>query len=162
MSFPPEGAFHNLVFISMRKEFPGHAKKLMHGMWGSGQMSATKTLVVFDDDVDVQDHRQCAWRAFANVDVKRDVVMVDGPVDVLDHAAPAFAYGAKMGVDATRKWAEEGGREWPEPGVHPADVVARMDALYERLVPGAPPAKRMKLVEPPAASWTPRRGGSVG
>ncbi|HET7753679.1 MAG TPA: menaquinone biosynthesis decarboxylase [Anaeromyxobacteraceae bacterium] len=162
MSFPPEGAFHNLVLISMKKEFPGHAKKLMHGMWGSGQMSSTKTLVVFDDDVDVQDHRQCAWRAFANVDVKRDVVMVDGPVDVLDHAAPAFAYGAKMGVDATRKWTEEGGREWPEPCVHPADVVARMDALYERLVPGAPPPVRMKLVEPPAASWVPRRGGSVG
>jgi 4-hydroxy-3-polyprenylbenzoate decarboxylase len=83
-------------------------------------------------------------------------------VDVLDHAAPAFAYGAKIGVDATRKWAEEGGREWPEPCVHPAEVVARMDALYERLVPDAPRAVRMKLVEPPAASWTPRRGGSVG
>jgi 4-hydroxy-3-polyprenylbenzoate decarboxylase len=162
MSFPPEGAFHNLVLISMKKEFPGHARKLMHGMWGSGQMSATKTLVVFDDDVDVHDHRQCAWRAFANVDVKRDLVMVDGPVDVLDHASPAFAYGAKMGVDATRKWAEEGGREWPEPCVHPAEVVARMDALYDRLVPGASPLKRMKLPESPGASWTPRRGGSTG
>jgi 4-hydroxy-3-polyprenylbenzoate decarboxylase len=158
MSFPPEGAFHNLVFISMRKEYPGHAKKLMHGMWGSGQMAQTKTLVVFDEDVDVHDHRQCAWRALANVDARRDVVVVDGPVDVLDHAAPAFAYGAKMGVDATRKFAEEGGREWPAPCVHPPEVVARMDALYERLVPGAAPLQRMRLEVPPAAAWAPRKG----
>jgi 4-hydroxy-3-polyprenylbenzoate decarboxylase len=158
MSFPVEGVFHNLCFLSIKKEFPGHAKKLMHGMWGSGQMSNTKTLVVFDDDVDVQDHAQCAWRAFANVDVKRDLVIVDGPVDVLDHASTAFALGGKIGVDATRKLPEEGGREWPEPCVHPAGVVARMDALYERLVPGAPPPRRMKLAEPPAAAWTPKKG----
>ena len=68
-------------------------------------------MVVFDDDVDVQDVPQAAWRAFANVDAKRDVVIVDGPVDALDHAAPHFAFGAKIGVDATRKWIEEGGRE---------------------------------------------------
>ncbi|MBI5069053.1 MAG: menaquinone biosynthesis decarboxylase [Deltaproteobacteria bacterium] len=158
MSFPVEGVFHNLCFLSIKKEFPGHAKKLMHGMWGSGQMSNTKTLVVFDDDVDVQDHAQCAWRAFANVDVKRDLVIVDGPVDVLDHASTAFALGGKIGVDATRKLPEEGGREWPEPCVHPAGVVARMDALYQRLVPGAPPPRRMKLAEPPAAAWSPRKG----
>jgi 4-hydroxy-3-polyprenylbenzoate decarboxylase len=159
MSFPTAGVFHNLCLLSIRKEFPGHAKKLMHGMWGSGQMSATKTLVVFDDDVDIQDHAQCAWRAFANVDARRDLVVVDGPVDVLDHAAPAFGLGAKVGVDATRKWAEEGGREWPEPCVHPPEVLSRMDALYQRLVPGAPPPSRMKLPLPPAASWTPKRGG---
>jgi len=158
MAFPPEGAFHNLCLVSVKKEFPGHAKKLMHGLWGSGQMSATKTLVVFDDDVDVQDYSQAAWRAFANVDAKRDLVVVDGPVDVLDHAAPHFGLGGKIGVDATRKWVEEGGREWPEPCVHPAEVVSRMDALYERLVPGAPKPRRYAIAEPPAAHWTPRKG----
>jgi 4-hydroxy-3-polyprenylbenzoate decarboxylase len=158
MSFPTAGVFHNLCLISIRKDFPGHAKKLMHGMWGSGQMASTKTLVVFDDDVDVHDHPQCAWRALANVDARRDVVVVDGPVDVLDHAAPAFGLGAKAGVDATRKWAEEGGREWPEPCVHPPDVVARMDALYQRLVPAAPPPARMRIPLSPAASWSPRKG----
>ena len=159
MSFPTAGVFHNLCFLSIRKEFPGHARKLMHGLWGSGQMSSTKTLVVFDEDVDVQDHAQCAWRAFANVDAKRDLVVVDGPVDVLDHAAPAFALGAKVGVDATRKWAEEGGREWPEPCVHPPELLQRMDAFYQRLVPGAAAPARMKLPLSPAASWTPKRSG---
>ncbi len=160
MAFPPEGCFHNLCFLSIRKEFPGHARKLMHGLWGSGQMSNTKTLVVFDEDVDVHDFSQCAWRALANVDARRDMVVVDGPVDVLDHASPAFALGAKVGVDATRKWAEEGGREWPEPCVHPPDLVARMDALYERLVPGAPGLTRPKILPPPAASWKPRKGAA--
>jgi len=161
MAFPPEGVFHNLCFLSIKKEFPGHAKKLMHGLWGSGQMSATKTLVVFDDDVDVHDFSQCAWRAFANGDARRDLVVVEGPVDVLDHASPAFGLGAKIGVDATRKWAEEGGREWPEPCVHPPEVLARADALYQRLVPGAPAPVRPRIPVPPAASWTPRRGGTL-
>jgi 4-hydroxy-3-polyprenylbenzoate decarboxylase len=160
MAFPAEGVFHNLCLVSMRKEYPGHAKKLMHGMWGSGQMANTKTLVVFDDDVDVQDASQCAWRALANVDAKRDVVIVDGPVDVLDHAAPQLAFGAKIGVDATRKWAEEGGREWPEPCVHPPELLARMDALYDRLVPGAAAPRRPAIPAPPAAAWTPRKGAA--
>jgi 4-hydroxy-3-polyprenylbenzoate decarboxylase len=160
MAFPAEGVFHNLCLVSMKKEFPGHAKKLMHGLWGSGQMSSTKTLVVFDDDVDVQDVSQAAWRALANVDAKRDVVIVDGPVDILDHAAPHLGLGGKLGVDATKKWAEEGGREWPEPAVHPREVVARMDALYERLVPGAPPPARPDIPPPPAAAWTPKKGAA--
>jgi 4-hydroxy-3-polyprenylbenzoate decarboxylase len=158
MSFPAEGVFHNLCLVSIRKDYPGHAKKLMHGLWGSGQMASTKTLVVFDEDVDVQDASQAAWRALANVDARRDLVVVDGPVDVLDHAAPQMALGAKIGVDATRKWAEEGGREWPEPCVHPRAVLERMDALYERLVPGAGAPKRPRIPEPEAASWTPRKG----
>ena len=160
MAFPAEGVFHNLCLVSMKKEVPGHAKKLMHGLWGSGQMSSTKTLVVFDDDVDVQDASQCAWRALANVDARRDVVIVEGPVDVLDHSAPQMGLGAKIGVDATRKWAEEGGREWPEPCVQPADVLARMDALYERLVPGAPAPQRPTIREPAAAAWIPKKGAA--
>ncbi len=132
----------------------------MHGLWGSGQMSSTKTLVVVDEDVDVQDTSQAAWRALANVDAKRDVVIVDGPVDILDHAAPHLGLGGKIGVDATRKWAEEGGREWPEPCVHPPEVVARMDVLYERLVPGAPPLRRPAIAPPPAAAGTPKKGAA--
>ena len=155
MAMPVEGVFHNLCLLSIKKEHPGQAKKVIHGLWGSGQMAQTKTLVVFDEDVDVQDVSQAAWRAFANVDVKRDLVVADGPVDVLDHAAAHFAFGGKIGVDATRKWREEGGREWPEVCVHPPEVVARMDALYERLVPGAPTPRRPRIAPPPAASWKP-------
>ena len=161
MAMPVEGVFHNLCLLSIKKEHPGQAKKVIHGLWGSGQMAQTKTLVVFDEDVDVQDVPQAAWRAFANVDVKRDLVIADGPVDVLDHAAAHFAFGGKIGVDATRKWREEGGREWPEVCVHPPEVVARMDALYERLVPAAPRPRRPKIAAPPAASWTPPRGGTL-
>jgi 4-hydroxy-3-polyprenylbenzoate decarboxylase len=160
MSFPAEGVFHNLCFIAMRKEYPGHAKKLMHGMWGSGQMANTKTLVVFDEEIDVHDHRQCTWRALANVDARRDLVVVDGPVDVLDHAAPFFALGGKIGIDATRKWSEEGGREWPEPCVHPPEVLARIDALYARLLPGATPPKRPRIAAPEAASYRPKKGAA--
>jgi 4-hydroxy-3-polyprenylbenzoate decarboxylase len=156
MAFPAAGVFHNLCLVSMRKEYPGQAKKLMHGLWGSGQMANTKTLVVFDEDVDVQDEAQAAWRALANVDARRDLVVVEGPVDILDHSAPQLALGAKIGVDATRKWTEEGGRQWPEPCVHPPSVLARMDALYERLLPGAPPARRPRIAEPPAAAWSPK------
>ena len=158
MAFPAEGVFHNLCLVSVKKEYPGHAKKLMHGLWGSGQMANTKTLVVFDDDVDVQDASQAAWRALANVDARRDLVIVEGPVDILDHAAPHLGLGAKIGVDATRKWAEEGGREWPEPCVHPPELLARMDALYERLVPGAPAVQRPRIPAPPAAAWIPPKG----
>jgi len=160
MAMPAEGVFHNLCLISMRKEYPGHAKKLMHGLWGSGQMASTKTIVVFDEDVDVQDTSTAAWRALANVDAKRDLVVVDGPVDILDHAAPHLGLGGKIGVDATRKWAEEGGREWPEPCVHPPEVLARMDALYQRLVPGAPPLHRPSIPLPAAAAWLPKKGAA--
>jgi 4-hydroxy-3-polyprenylbenzoate decarboxylase len=160
MCFPTEGVFHNLCLISMRKDYPGHAKKLMHGLWGSGQMSFTKTLVIFDAEVDVQDVSQCAWRALANVDARRDFTTVDGPVDVLDHAAPELGLGTKIGIDATRKWAEEGGREWPEPCVHPKAMLERMDALYQRLVKGAPPLRRPALAETEGASWIPRKGAA--
>ncbi len=160
MSFPAEGVFHNLCLVSIKKEYPGHAKKLMHGLWGSGQMASTKTIVVFDEDVDVQDASRAAWRALANVDARRDLAVVEGPVDVLDHAAPSMGLGAKIGVDATRKWAEEGGREWPEPCVHPRAVVERMDALYERLLPGAQPPARPRIAEPAAAAWSPRKGAA--
>jgi 4-hydroxy-3-polyprenylbenzoate decarboxylase len=160
MAFPAEGVFHNLCFVSMRKDFPGHAKKLMHGLWGTGQMAHTKTLVVFDGDVDVQNVSQSAWRAFANIDARRDLVLVEGPVDVLDHAAPQFTLGAKIGIDATRKWREEGGREWPEVLVHPPELLARMDAVYDRLVAGARKLERPRIPMPPAASFQAKKGSA--
>lgn len=115
MNLPAEGVFHNCALVSVRKRYPGHAKKLMNAIWGMGLLSLTRCVVVVDDDVDVQDVSAVAFRAFSNVDPARDSLIVDGPVDALDHAAPYFAYGSKIGFDATRKLPGEGVvRDWPE------------------------------------------------
>lgn len=114
MDFPAEGVFHNCVVLSIRKSFPGQAKKVMSAVWGLGQMMYTKLVVVVDEDVNVHDSREVWWRVFANIDAARDVTIVSGPLDVLDHSSPAPLLGSKMGIDATRKWPEEGHpREWP-------------------------------------------------
>lgn len=114
INLPMEGVFHNFAIISIRKSYPGHAKKIIHGLWGKGQMMFAKLLIVVDDDVDVQDLSYTAWRVLNNVDWKRDTVFADGPLDALDHAANWPRYGSKMGIDATRKTREEGMmREWP-------------------------------------------------
>lgn len=115
INLPMEGVFHNFAIISIKKSYPGHAKKIIHGLWGKGQMMFAKLLIVVDDDVDVQDLSYTAWRVLNNVDWKRDTVFADGPLDALDHAANWPRYGSKMGIDATRKTREEGMmREWPE------------------------------------------------
>ncbi len=115
INLPMEGVFHNAALISIKKSYPGHAKKIIHGLWGKGQMMFSKLLIIVDEDVDVQDLSYTAWRVLNNVDWKRDVVISDGPLDDLDHAANFPRYGAKMGIDATRKTREEGMmREWPE------------------------------------------------
>jgi 4-hydroxy-3-polyprenylbenzoate decarboxylase len=115
MNLPMEGVFHNCALISIKKSFPGHAKKIIHGLWGKGQMMFSKLLIIVDDDVDVQDISYTAWRVLNNVDWKRDVVIADGPLDDLDHAANFPRYGSKMGIDATRKTREEGmTRDWPD------------------------------------------------
>lgn len=115
MNLPMEGVFHNAALLSIKKSYPGHAKKIIHGLWGKGQMMFAKLLIVVDDDVDVQNISYTAWRVLNNVDWKRDVVISDGPLDDLDHAANWPRYGSKMGIDATRKSREEGMmREWPE------------------------------------------------
>jgi 4-hydroxy-3-polyprenylbenzoate decarboxylase len=114
-NLPMEGVFHNAALISIKKSYPGHAKKIIHGLWGKGQMMFAKLLVVVDDDVDVQNISYTAWRVLNNVDWKRDVVISEGPLDDLDHAASWPRYGSKMGIDATRKTREEGmTREWPD------------------------------------------------
>ena len=114
-NLPMEGVFHNAALISIKKSYPGHAKKIIHGLWGKGQMMFSKLLIVVDDDVDVQNIPYTAWRVLNNVDWKRDVVIAEGPVDDLDHSASWPRYGSKMGIDATRKTKEEGMmRDWPE------------------------------------------------
>lgn len=133
-NLPLEGVFHNCALVSVRKRYPGHAKKLMSAIWGLGMLSLTRCIVVVDHDVDVQDVSQVAFRAFSNVDPGRDVLIVDGPVDALDHAAPYFAYGSKIGFDATRKWEGEGVvRPWPDLAVMSDEVKQRVDARWGEL-----------------------------
>jgi 4-hydroxy-3-polyprenylbenzoate decarboxylase len=134
LNLPMEGVFHNLAFISIDKRYPGHARKVMHALWGLGQMMFTKMILIFDREVDVQDLAQVLWRLGNNVDPRRDVVFVDGPVDALDHASPLPHYGSKMGVDCTRKWAEEGfNRDWPEIIEMDPEIKKKVDALWPKL-----------------------------
>ncbi|HEY9084881.1 MAG TPA: menaquinone biosynthesis decarboxylase [Candidatus Tyrphobacter sp.] len=115
MNLPVEGGFHNLALISINKSYPGQAKKVMNALWGLGHMMMlTRVLIVVDADVDVHDVRQTAWFVLNNLAPERDVVMMPGPVDDLDHGSYTIAYGTKIGIDATRKSAAEGyTRPWP-------------------------------------------------
>ncbi len=132
MNLPVAGAFHNLALVSMRKQYPMHAARLAHGLWGAGQMMFSKMIVVFDDDVDVQNEAEALWRGLANLDPKRDVSFVDGPIDQLDHGANRSLVGSKVCVDATRKWAEEGyAREWPDICTFPEEIRERAAQLLE-------------------------------
>ncbi len=106
IAMPAEGVFHNLILVSIRKSYPGHARKVMHAIWGLGQAMFSKVIVVVDEDVDVQNYSEVAWKALNNIDPERDIQFVMGPVDSLDHASRLANYGSKMGVDATRKWPE--------------------------------------------------------
>ncbi len=131
---PAEGIFHNLVFVSIRKEYPGHAYKVMNALWGQGLLSLAKVLVVVDHWVDVRDPQQAWWVALNNIDPERDARFTMGPVDVLDHSSRAFTYGSKMGLDATKKLPEEGfARQWPDVIEMDAATDARVDALWPRL-----------------------------
>jgi 4-hydroxy-3-polyprenylbenzoate decarboxylase len=134
MHLPVEGVFHNLMIVSIDKRFPGHARKTMHAIWGTGQMMFTKVIVVVDSDVDLRDPRRLLWKALAAIDPERDIEFVHGPVDELDHAAPIPCLGSKMGIDATRKWKEEGfERRWPDEIRMSPEVRARIDALWPTL-----------------------------
>ena len=131
---PAPGIFHNLVFVSIDKQYPGQAWKVMNAMWGQGLMSLAKVLVVVDKEVNVQDPDEAWWVALNNIDPERDVRFTMGPVDVLDHASRAFTYGSKMGIDATRKWKEEGfDREWPEPIIMDSQTKNSVDAMWDKL-----------------------------
>jgi 3-polyprenyl-4-hydroxybenzoate decarboxylase len=135
---PAEGIFHNLVFVSIDKQFPGQAQKVMNAMWGQGLMSLAKVLVVVDKDVNVRDPQEAWWVALNNIDPERDTRFTMGPVDVLDHASRAFTYGSKMGIDATRKWPEEGfARNWPKVIAMDDATKARVDAMWGEMGIGA-------------------------
>lgn len=122
---PMFGAFHNCVFVSIRKEYPMQARKVIHSIWGAGQMMFSKMIVVVDEHVNVHDPNDVLFHVGANVDWRRDTVIADGPCDVLDHATPYYGTGAKIGIDATRKLAGEGVvREWPEELTMSADIEA--------------------------------------
>jgi 4-hydroxy-3-polyprenylbenzoate decarboxylase len=128
MHFPAEGIFHNLVVIAIDKRYPGHARKIMHAVWGLGQLMFSKTVIVVDKDVNVHDMREVAWIVGTHIDPARDVQMTKGPLDDLDDAAELPAYGGKMGIDATRKWASEGyTRNWPS-RIRMTDGVSRRAA----------------------------------
>ena len=115
MHMPFEGIFHNLMIISIRKSYPGHARKIMNAVWSLGQAMFTKCIVVVDEHVPVRDPGYVVWYALNNIDPERDIQFTMGPIDVLDHASRLFAYGSKMGIDATRKTASEGfTRDWPD------------------------------------------------
>src|SRR3989338_1999491 len=115
INLPWEGCFHNCLIVSIRKSFPYHAKKVMNAIWGLGQMSFSRCVLVMDEDCNVQDVKEVAWRAFNNVDPKRDMVFGEGPIDELDHSANVDFVGSKVGIDCTRKLPEEGmTRPWPE------------------------------------------------
>ncbi|MEW6447191.1 MAG: menaquinone biosynthesis decarboxylase [Bacillota bacterium] len=132
MNFPVEGVVHNCVVLSVKKSFPGHARKIIHAVWGMGQLCFSKLVIVVDEHVNVQDMSEVWWRVFNNVDPRRDVILSEGPLDVLDHSSPRFAYGSKMGIDATRKWPGEGHeREWPEDIIMSPEVKALVDRRWE-------------------------------
>ena len=115
INLPCEGVFHNCVVVAIKKEYPGHARKVASALWGLGQMMFVKVVIIVDNDVDVQNLSEVAWKALSSIDPERDTFMVKGPLDVLDHASPQFIYGSKIGIDATRKLKEEGhSRPWPE------------------------------------------------
>jgi 4-hydroxy-3-polyprenylbenzoate decarboxylase len=131
---PAPGIFHNLVFVSIDKQYPGQAWKVMNALWGQGLMSLAKVIVVVDREVNVQDPDEAWWVALNNIDPERDVRFTMGPVDVLDHSSRAFTYGSKMGIDATRKWKEEGfDREWPDRITMDEATKARVDELWPQL-----------------------------
>ncbi|AWI06903.1 menaquinone biosynthesis decarboxylase [Clostridium drakei] len=114
-NFPLEGVFHNCVIVSIKKRYPGHAKKIMNSFWGIGQMMYTKMIIVVDENINPHELSTVAWKVFNNIDAKRDVVISEGPLDALDHASNLPHYGYRMGIDATKKWSSEGhAREWPD------------------------------------------------
>ena len=131
INMPAEGVFHNLVLVSIKKEFPGHAQKVMYGLWGLGLMSLAKAIIVVDHYVDVHDLSEVTWRVTNNIDAARDIITVQGPVDDLDHASPTPKFGSKVGIDATAKGPGEGNpREWPPDIVMSDEVKALVDSKW--------------------------------
>jgi 4-hydroxy-3-polyprenylbenzoate decarboxylase len=134
INLPIEGVFHNLMIVSIRKSYPGQARKVMNAVWSLGQAMFTKCIIVVDEDVDVQDIADVTLKVLNNIDPERDIQFTLGPVDSLDHAARLANYGSKMGIDATRKWSTEGfERPWPDEIVMDVKTRALVDGKWKAL-----------------------------
>jgi len=134
VNLPVEAVFHNLMIVSIRKSYPGHARKVMNGIWAMGQAMFTKCVVVVDEDCDVQDVREVVLRVANNIDPERDIQFTLGPVDSLDHSSRLPNFGSKMGIDATRKWPTEGfTRPWPDQIRMDEATKRRVDAMWKKL-----------------------------
>jgi len=131
---PVEGVFHNLMLVSIRKSYPGQARKVMSAIWSLGQAMFTKIIIVVDEDCDVQDIGEVTLRVANNIDPERDIQFTLGPIDSLDHSSRLPNYGSKMGIDATRKWKAEGfDRPWPAMVEMDRETKERIDALWSKL-----------------------------
>ena len=134
INMPLEGVFHDCLVVSIKKTYPMQARRVMHALWGMGQMMFVKMIIVVDAHVNVQDMKEVWWRVFNNIDAKHDLEMVEGPLDVLDHSSPMPKWGTKLGIDATKSWPEEGHtREWPDEITMTDDIKARVDAKWKDL-----------------------------
>jgi 4-hydroxy-3-polyprenylbenzoate decarboxylase len=132
---PPEGCSYRLAVVSMKKQYPGHAKRVMFGIWSFlRQFMYTKFIIVVDDDVNIREWKEVVWALTTRVDAARDMTIAENtPIDYLDFASPVAGLGSKMGIDATNKWPGETSREWGRPIVMDADVKRRVDALWQQL-----------------------------
>ena len=134
INLPIEGVFHNLMIVSIRKSYPGQARKVMNAIWSLGQAMFTKVIIVVDEDVDVQDLADVTLKVLNHIDPERDIQFTLGPVDSLDHASRLANYGSKMGIDATRKWPTEGfTRPWPDEILMDAKTKALVDGKWRTL-----------------------------
>ena len=134
INLPAEGVFHNLMLVSIRKSYPGQARKVMAAIWSLGQAMFTKCIIVVDEDCDVQDIGEVTLRVTNNIDPERDIQFILGPIDSLDHASRLPNYGSKMGIDATRKWKAEGfERPWPAMLEMDRETKAKVDAIWAKL-----------------------------
>jgi 4-hydroxy-3-polyprenylbenzoate decarboxylase len=134
INLPVEAVFHNLMIVSIKKSYPGHARKVMNAIWSLGQAMFTKCIIVVDEDCDVQDIPEVVLRVANNIDPERDIQFMLGPVDSLDHASRLPNYGSKMGIDATRKWKAEGfERPWPAMIEMDRATKAKIDAMWSKL-----------------------------
>ena len=160
INLPIEGVFHNLMLVSIRKSYPGQARKVMNAIWSLGQAMFTKCIIVVDEDVNVQDVADVTLKVLNNIDPERDIQFTMGPVDSLDHSARLANYGSKMGIDATRKWSTEGfGRPWPDEIVMDAKTRALVDGKWKALArlkkTKGKKKKKTPLFSPPLMPLTP-------
>ncbi len=132
MDMPIEGVFHNNVIVKIKKRYPGHGKKVINTIWGTGMLMLSKFVIVCDEDVNVHDYSEVTWKVMNHVDPERDVVITDGPLDILDHSCPQIGFGGKMGIDATRKGPGEGfTRPWPDEIRMTPEIQKRVDERWK-------------------------------